>query len=101
MNEILRTLLPYLAMALATLIAKIVIPYIKANVIAKCDTRILAFAKTVVQAAEQLLTNGKDKKAYALDLLIKYALKIGFPLSTEEAEALIESFVKELYPKEK
>lgn len=99
MNDIIKTLLPYVAMALAAVLAKIIIPYIKANVIAKLDTRVVAFAKTVVQAAEQLFTNGKDKKEYALDLLIKFAVKIGFPITVEEASALIEAFVKELYNK--
>lgn len=99
MNEVLKTLIPYVAMALAAVLAKIVIPYIQQNLLVKVDTRVLAFAKTVVQAAEQLLTNGKEKKEYALGLLLQFAAKMNFPLSEEEASALIEAFVKELYNK--
>lgn len=73
-------------------------PLLKSKLSADQLMQLKAFAKIVVQAAEQILelVTGKDKKTWAMDALRKLLAKAGLTFDEEIMSAAIEDQVYEM-----
>ena len=73
-------------------------PLLQSKLTAEQLTKLAAFAKIAVQAAEQIieLVTGKDKKAWAMDLVKKMLAKAHLTFDEDIISAAIEDKVYEM-----
>ncbi len=99
MNDLLFNIVWAVIIALAGVFARYFIPWIKEVIEGTKLEGVLTWAYKFVQAAEQTITDGVDKKTYVIEQLRKILLAKKLALSEEQISALIEGIVNELYPK--
>ena len=79
-----------------TIIARYVVPYVKAKISAENTKKLCVWTEVAVKAAEQLCKSGAIEKEARKEHVIKFLAKKGLTVDIDEVEALIESFVNQL-----
>lgn len=79
-----------------TIIARYVIPYVKAKISAEDTKKLCVWTEVAVKAAEQLCKSGAIEKEARKEHVIKFLAKKGLTVDIDEVEELIESFVHQL-----
>lgn len=91
-------LIVYLVMALAVLVVSgFVLPMIKQNIGTEKYALILKYVEQAVNSAEQIFGGegtGQQKKAYVIQIMQGILDKVGYKLTEEQLNMLIESAVK-------
>lgn len=91
-------LIVYLVMALAVLVVSgFVLPMVKQNIGTEKYALILKYIEQAVNSAEQIFGGegtGQQKKAYVIHIMQGILDKVGYKLTEEQLNMLIESAVK-------
>ena len=100
MNELLfNVVCAMVSLAVGTII-RYLIPWIKEQIQGTKLEEVITWAYKFVQAAEQTIIGGAEKKAYVTEKLREILMAKNLSLSNSQIDALIEGIVNELYPKE-
>lgn len=96
MSEMMMEGLKVIVMLAVLLVARYLIPWIKAQIGAKQMEEIRAWVKDAVLMAQQLYDakTGPERKAIVVDLLHKMLIKKNIDISEEQLDTLIEAAVK-------
>lgn len=97
-RELLELIVKVVLAVVGTILTYYVVPLLKSSVDSKKWNDIMQFVKKCVEAAEKKYTaeEWREKKLYVMTLVANYCESKGFPLTTEDLDALIEGFVKEV-----
>lgn len=99
MSDLLFELLKAVIIVVMGVLVRYFVPWIKAKI---ADTKlgeIMTWAYKYVQAAEQTIIGGVDKKDYVSKHLKELLIAKKISLSDSQIDGLIEGIVNELYPK--
>ncbi len=100
MSELLFDVLKAVILLVIGVIVRYLVPWIKAKLDGTQLEEIMTWAYKFVQAAEQTIRGGADKKDYVTKKLKELLIAKNISLSSDQIDALIEGIVNELYPKE-
>lgn len=81
---------------LGAVITSVILPLIKAKTTAKEQEIIKTVARTAVCAAQQILVDNSQKKAYAINYVGELLAKKNIKLSVNEISASVEAALKEI-----
>lgn len=97
-KELLTMIVKIVLAIIGTVLTYYVIPYLKSSVDSTKWNDIMQFCEKCVEAAEKKYTpeEWREKKLYVMTLVANYCEKIGIPISTDDLDALVEGFVKEI-----
>ena len=98
MSEITFEALKLVVMIVAVLIARYLIPWLKASVDEYKMEQIYTIIQSGVQMAQQVHASesGETRKAIVVNYVRRMLSEKGFTMSEEEIDTLIEAFVKQL-----
>lgn len=98
MSEITFEALKLVIMVVSLVVARYLIPWLKASVDEHNMEQIITIVESAVQMAQQVHSSesGEKRKEIVTEYVHKMLLKKGLTLSEEELDTLIEAFVKQL-----
>lgn len=95
--EIVRLIVYLVLVAIALIVSGFVLPYIKQCIGAEKYNLIISYVEKAVNSAEQIFGGegtGQQKKDYVIHIMQNVIEKIGYKLTEEQLNMLIESAVK-------
>lgn len=97
-KEMITLIVKCVSAVIGVILTTYVIPWIKSSADAKKLNEVMDFCEKCVEAAEKKFTSEewREKKLYVMTLISKQIEKLGIEMTTEEIDALIEGFVKEV-----
>lgn len=100
MSDLFFNLLMAFVIFVVGVITRYLVPWIKEKIEGTKLEQVMVWAYKLVQAAEQTIGHGTDKKDYVTKRLNEILTAKNLSLSDTQIDALIEGIVNELYPKE-
>lgn len=100
MKELIFNFLMAFVLFVIGVITRYLVPWIKEKIQGTKLEQVMVWAYKLVQAAEQTITGGEDKKCFVTKKLKEILTAKNLALSDTQIDALIEGIVNELYPKE-
>lgn len=97
MDETLFKIVEYVVLAVILVVARYVIPMLRAKINTDKYQLLKDYAEKCINAAEKLISGtGAEKKEFVTDLLQQWAKKTGFQITDEQISILIEGIFAEL-----